>query len=443
MTTIAATGPRELSEAWQAVLGRLQVELSAHNFNTWLRGTRAVRFDGTRLLIEARTALSCEWLTIKLGATVERAVAQQIGRQVEVEFVPRGSTAAVVGALVSADAAPPPSPSTCGIVGRVNCAYTFDRYLPGEGNLLAYESCSALLSENDLRISPVVIFGAPGMGKTHLLHALACGAAALGKRVACLHAEEFTTLYMNAVRANDIASFQAALRGVDLLLLDDLQYLTGKKGTLDELVHTIDAVADGGGHVVVASERHPFDLDLPDRLSSRLAAGVVTRVEPFRWQERRGFIDHLSRQLRVALPSWAVERIAGCEVPSTRVLQGAIHAAVALSRGGRLDLARLDAELTRLSVAEMAPCGFDDRALLDIIARHFETTFEQLAGRSRVGPVAKARAVAVFALKERGRTLSEIASLLGKRDASTISQLQQRGQELLAQEAGLRERLAG
>lgn len=442
MTTNGPFGQRELDEAWQAVLGRLQVELSAHNFNTWLRGTNPLTLDGTRLVIEARTALSCEWLNIKLAATVERAVALQLGRTVEVEFVPRGSSAAAASAPQELDPRPR-QPEGVGIVGRVNCAYTFESYLRGEGNLLAFESCSALVDGGEVRISPVVIFGSPGMGKTHLLHALACRAAALGKRVACLHAEEFTTRYINAVRGNTMEEFQATVRGVDLLLIDDLQYLSGKKGTLDELVHTIDAIANGGGHVVVASERHPFDLDLPDRLVSRLAAGLVTRVEPFRLLERKMFIEHLSRQLRVAMPGWAVERIANCEVPSTRVLQGAIHAAVALSRGSRLELGRLDSELMRLTATYFAPSGMDDRELLDAIADHFQTTFEQLAGRSRTGPVAKARAIAVFALKERGRTLSQIAAMLGKRDASTISQLQERGRELLAGEPGLRERLAG
>lgn len=442
MTTTATGGARELGEAWQAILGRLQVELSAHNFNTWLRGTRALKFDGPRLLIEARTALSCEWLNIKLAATVERAAALQLGHTLEVEFVPRGSQAAGFAAPTGDDAEPRQAAGTP-ILGKVNCAYTFERYLPAEGNLLAFESCSALVEPDEVRISPVVIFGAPGMGKTHLLHALACRAAAMGKRVACLHAEEFTTRYLTAIRRGEMEDFQSSIRAADLLLIDDLQYLTGKKGTLDELVHTIDAVTNGGGHIVVASERHPFDLDLPERLSSRLAAGVVTRIEPFRLRERKLFIEHLARQLRVALPLWAAERIAGCEVPSIRVLQGAVHAAVTLSRSGRLDLARLDAELTRLSAAELTPCGFDDRALLDIIAHHFETTFDELAGRSRAAAVASARAVAVFALKERGRSLSEIAAVLGKRDRSTISQLQVRGRDVLAREADLRERLAG
>jgi chromosomal replication initiator protein len=438
MTTTAG-GARELGEAWRAVLGRLQVELPAHNYNTWLRGTRALKFDGARLLIEARTALSCEWLNIKLAGTVERAVATHLGREVEVEFVPQGTEVAEPEP-VSPECA---SAAEAGrIVGRVNCSYTFERYLAAEGNMVAFSSCTALVEPDELRISPVVVFGAPGMGKTHLLHALACRAAAVGRRVVCLHAEEFTTRYLTAIRNGLMEEFQATVRTADLFVIDDLQYLTGKKGTLDELVHTIDAVTNGGGSVVVASERHPFELDLPDRLSSRLAAGVVTRVEPFRLQERRQFIEHLARHLRVALPTWTVERIAGCEVPSTRVLQGAVHAAVALSRGGRLDLAHLDAELTRLSLAEVAPCGFDDRALLDVIAHHFETTYEELAGRSRSAAVANARAAAVTALKDRGRSLSDIAAVLGKRDRSTISQLQARGRKVLDREPALRDLLA-
>lgn len=433
---------RDLSAIWQAVLGHLEVELSGHSFNTWLRGTRALRLDGGRLIIEARTALSCEWLNIKLSAVVARAVASQLGHEAEVEFVPRGSEAATATRL-EAPPAEALAPPLAAIAGRLNCAYTFERYLAGEGNQVAYESCTRLLERDGLPISPVVIYGPPGMGKTHLLHALACRAAAASRRVACFSAEEFTTQYITAIRTGGMEAFQAAVRSVDLFVIDDLQYLAGKKGTLEELVHTIDAVSNSGGHIVTASERHPFDLDLPDRLSSRLAAGIITRVEPFIIQERREFIDHVARGLRAGLPTWAVERIAGCEIPSTRVLLGAVHAAVALSRCGRLDPARLDADLTRVAAVEAAPAGHDDRAILEAIARHFETSFEALTGRSRVAAVSSARAIAIYALKERGRSLSQIAALLGKRDPSTISQLQARGRQLLDADPALQARLAG
>ncbi len=437
---MSPTAPRDLSETWQAVLGRLQLEVSPHSFNTWLRGTRALLLEGGKLVIEARTALSCEWLNIKLGEVVAKFAAVQVGHAVEVEFVPRGSVQAAQVLPVAAIAARVVAPSA--VVGRVNCAFTFERYVPGEGNQLAYESCTRLLDGDEQPISPVVIFGAPGMGKTHLLHALACRAAAANRRVACLNAEEFTTLFQNAIRNKEMDAFQDSVRSVDLFIIDDLQYLAGKTGTLDQLVHTIDAVTNSGGHVVVASERHPFELELPERLSSRLAAGIITRVEPFIMEERREFIDHVARSLRAGLPMWAVERIAGCEIPSTRVLQGAVHAAVALGRCGRLDPARLDADLTRVATVDASPAGCDDRETLEAIARYFETSFEELTGRSRVTAVSNARAIAIFALKARGRSLSQIASVLGKRDPSTISQLQARGARLLAADAVLQARLA-
>lgn len=428
-----------LSESWQAVLGRLQVELPAHNFNTWLRGTRALRLEGGRLLIEARTALSCEWLNIKLGAVVGLAVSAQLARAVEVEFVPRGS----VGAAEDAPERYGRGAPETGVVGRVNCAFTFERYIPGEGNQVAYESCMRLLEGDQLPISPVVIYGAPGLGKTHLLHALACRAAAASRRVACLNAEEFTTRFQSALHGGGMEAFRTDLRSVDLFIIDDLQYLAGKKATLDELLHTLDVVSNAGGHVVVASERHPSDLELPERLASRLAAGIATRVEPFALGERRQFIDHIARGLRAGLPTWAVERIAGCEIPSTRVLQGAVHAAVALGRCGRLDPARLDADLMRVVAVDSAPSGSDDRAVLETIARHFGVPLEALIGRTRGTAVNGARAIAIHALKERGRSLSQIAAILDGRDPSTISQLQTRGRDLLAQDAALQARLVG
>jgi chromosomal replication initiator protein len=357
--------------------------------------------------------------------------------------VPQGSKEGEPSCLPEGDSEPQAPQQSGQIVGNVNRSFTFERYLEADGNRLAYESCASLVEPIDFRISPVVIFGAPGMGKTHLLHALACRAAAEGWDVACLSAEEFTTRYMSALRRHDAADFQSSLRGVRLLIIDDLQYIAGKRATQDELVHTIDAVVNNGGYVVMASELHPLEIDLPDRLASRLAAGIVTHVEPFRLPDRKLYIERLAREARVSLPTWAVERIAGCEVPSVRVLQGAVHAAVALQRVNALDLRRLDAELTRISVTAECPGVLEDRALLDTIARHFEVTLADLTGRSRKMPIGNARAIAVAALKQRGRSLSEIAGILGDRDRSTISQLGERGRELLEADGALQQRLAG
>jgi chromosomal replication initiator protein len=442
MPTPATSEARELARAWQAILGRLELEVTTQNFETWLRGTRPLRRDERTLTVEARTSFNCDWLNQRLNVVVQRAAAHTLGADIAVRFVPRGSPEATLDEASPDIPAPRAASPEASLVGSLNRAYTFERYVPGEGNRLALQCCTALLDERDVRISPIVVYGAPGMGKTHLLHAVASDASVRGWPVACLSAEEFTTRYMTALRRGAMEEFQLSLRGVRLLVIDDLQYFAGKKGTQDELVHTIDAVANTGGHVVVASERHPFDLDLPERLESRLAAGIVTRVEPFLAAERRAFVDQLARELRVALPSWAVERVAGAEMPSVRLLQGAVHAAVALARCDRLDLRHLDAELTRISAAECAPIDLADRATLEAIARYFDVTAADIVGRSRKPAITSARAAAAAALKDRGRSFVEIGACLGNRDRSTVTQLAARGEQLIAGDEALRRRLA-
>ncbi len=439
MVTTSMTDLRDLARSWQGVLGRLELEVSTHNFNTWLRGTRPLRLDGETLVVEARSAFNCDWLNQRLCVVVRRAMAHVFPEEVGVLFVPKGADD---GPEARSEEGPrqqherPRGP----VIGSLNSVYTVDRYLPTEGNRLALDCCRSLLLESEVRISPVLIYGTPGMGKTHLLHAVAFKAAADGWAVACLSAEEFTTRYQGALRRGAVEEFQLALRGVRMLVVDDLQYIAGKKATQDELVHTIDAVTNAGGVVMAASERHPFELALADRLSSRLAAGIVTRVEPFEAAERRLYIERLARELRVALPGWALERLASIEAPSVRLLQGAVHAAVALQRLGALELRRLDAELMRICVGESSRAGTSNLTL-DAVARYFELAVDDLAGRSRQAKATEARAVAAAALQAQGRSLRQIGAVLGGRDASTIKQLTARGKAVLDADAELRTRV--
>lgn len=444
MLATLMAGPRELARTWQAVLGRLELEVSTHNFDTWLRGTRPVRLDGATLVVEARTALNCDWLNVRLALVVERALCSVLGEEVHVQFVPRGVAdqpeAGVLGSPMA-----PPAPAGRLLAGHPNCSFTFERYQRADGNRLAFECCLALLEDGGQPISPVVLFGPPGIGKSHLLHALACRAVTAGWTVTLLNAEEFTSRYLAAIRRGTIDEFHAVTRTPRLLVLDDLQYLAGKQGTQHELVHAIDAVTNAGGHVVVASERHPFDLDLPERLATRLAAGIVTRLEPFTLADRRSFVEQSVGHLRASLPDWAIDRIAAAETSSVRILQGAVHAAASLARCSLLDPARLDTELFRTCLAEARPTlgGREDAALLEAIARHFSLTLAELTGRGRTSRLTEARSVAAAALRERGRSLTEVAASLGNRDRSTVRQLARRGADEIGSSADLRRLLAG
>jgi chromosomal replication initiator protein len=432
---------RELARLWQSVLGQLELELNPHTYSNYLRGTRALACDGAQLVVEARTVLSCEWLDRRMRVVIERAAAQALASITTVSFVAPGEGGGTVASAEAAPEPPAPRPKQALTIGTVNCGYTFESYLATRGNELALHACRSIVEPSDLHISPVVLWGSPGMGKTHLLHALACSAQALGKRVACLSADEFTNRWQGALRNHRAPEFQAEMRSVDLFIIDDLQAIAGRPKTIDELVWTMEEVGHNGGHVVTASERHPFELGLPERLESRLAAGIVTQVEPFEHGERREFIEHVARLRRTALPGWAADRIAAVPAPSVRALLGHINLAITMEQKARLEPRALDGALggqVMLRAAEEA----GERELLERVARCFAIALEDLTGKNRAARAGEARAVAAAALQARGYSLSRIGALF-QRDKSTISTVASRGRAILAERADLERSLAG
>ncbi|MDE2932835.1 MAG: DnaA/Hda family protein [Chloroflexota bacterium] len=419
---------KALRGTWQAVLGRLELEVSRANFETWLAGTTAASLSDGELLVEARSAFRAEWMNENLAPVVERCLGAVEGGGLAVRFIAPGEEPHAAAAASPSGTAPSGREE---VVGQVNGAFTLARYFRSEGSALALTSCLSLVEEREPAISPVVVHGPPGVGKTHLLHGLAAQASGRGQRVACLSGEGFTSRYQRALREGNVEAFQDAVRGVQLLIIDDLHDLAGKTGTLRELVHTLDAVTHGGGAVVVGSELRPRELGLPERLCSRLEAGIVATVEPFAAGERRAFIEQRLADLRVALPSWCLEQLA-TGTGSVRSILAGVHAAVGLQRRGLLNELRLAAE-----VGALAPQQRGDettKAVIERIAEHFAVAVGEVEGRSRAQKLARPRAVAAAALQERGCSYSEIGALLGGRSRSTIKGLAERGRALGAED---------
>ena len=418
--------PRALTRTWQAVLGRLELEVSRANFETWLAGTTVRSLHDGELTVEARSAFRADWLNENLAAVVERCLGAIEGEGVCVRFVAPGTAPAEEVEALAATSRRERTPRA-EVLGQVNGAFTLTRYFRSEGSALAVASCLSLVAEGEPAISPVVVHGPPGVGKTHLLHGLAARASEQGRRVACLSGEAFTTRYQRALREGNVEAFQDAVRGVHLLIIDDLHDLAGKMGTLRELVHTLDAVTHAGGGAVVGSELRPREMGLPERLCSRLEAGIVASVEPFAGTERRAFIEQHLAELRVAVPSWCLEQLAMGKGSVRSILAG-VHAAVGLQRRGLLSELRLTAELGAL---ELHGRGEETaRSVIERITAHFALAAGEVEGRSRAAKQARARAVAAAALQERGASYSEIGALLGGRSRSTVKGLAERGRAL-------------
>ena len=224
-------------------------------------------------------------------------------------------------------------------------------------------------------------------------------------------------------------AFHDQIRAVDLLIIDDLQGMAGKTRTVGELVFMIEAVVNAGGSVVAASETNPLQLDFPNRLTSRLGAGLITALDPFDQEERRLFVERTARDGRSGLPSWCVDRLAAASMPSVRLMLGAVHAAIALQRIENLDEGSLDTELLRLTMVQRVE-DVPEEIVIERILAHFEATFEEVHGRSRRGLISDARALLTVALHQRGESFAAIGRRLDDRDRTTIRELYATGRKL-------------
>lgn len=438
---------REIARTWQAVIGRLQVDITRANFETFVVPTRALRFEDGCLLVETPHALHLGMLNDSIRQSARMALLAITGEEIDIVFVSAGLSAGIDGGnwangVQAGEVAIDPACSRGGVVvGNVNRRFSLDAYLPSSGNRLAVSACLSLIEGAEAHES-VAIWGAPGLGKTHLLHGLAMRAAQAGRSTACLSAEDFTSSFQRALKAHDVDSFHEKLRGVNLLIIDDLQEFSGKTRTQEVLVHTVDSILNAGGHLVVAGEVHPLELDLPERLRTRFAAGVVANIRPFQSPERREFVECVARNLRESLPAWAIERIVALGDVPVRIIKGAVSTAVALQRDASLDVANLDLALAKLFVVGHATRETSAADIICAVAAHFGSTPAEIRGRSRKADVIQARAVAAAALKARGLSLTRVGEELGGRDRSTLSDVVKRGQRLLEEVPALRERLA-
>jgi chromosomal replication initiator protein len=426
---------RDLLRNWKAILGRLEIALPAQF--PYLRGSVPQALENGSLRVGVASTFACAWLEQNLATRLGCEATRQWGFPVAVAFAPQDVPSLAVSSLLACPETPPPAVLT----GKPHPQNTFARYIVGEGNRLAFEAATALVEEDSWRPSPLFVAGPSGVGKTHLLEALAWRAHEKGWPVVCLRWEEFIGRFVDSVRGHGNLGFKDRVREAKMLIVDDLQDASGAPKTADELVNAIDCVEAGLGAVVLSAEQLPERLGLPGRLVSRIRRGLITEVRPFDASERQGYAEAFRRRTGADLPEWAISRIVSEPALSVRTLCGSLNEAVALLRTGRLERDALEAVLVRQQLGARAKTASPE-TLLRLAAEHFGIAPSDLTGESRLAPVRQARAAVAATLRERGLSVNAVAKELG-RAKSTIPGLCETGERLLAADAGLRAKLAG
>jgi chromosomal replication initiator protein len=415
----------ELASTWSSVRAELRRDVPDFKFHMWLEPLRLAGMNGGTLYVRAPEHLRT-WVRDRYLLLIRQAASRAVGPNVLVE-------------IVGEDWAPPPpssarqsapghpqsheSPDPHGL--RLRPKYTFEQFVIGTSNRFAHAAALAVAETPGQAYNPLFIHGRPGLGKTHLLHSIGNYVMRHGGslRVRYSTVEEFTNEFVRAVRARDTDAFKESFRGVDVLLLDDVQFLADKARTEEELFHTFNVLHDSGRQLVMTSDRSPSELvGLEDRLGERFASGLVVALDPPELPVRRAILEKRARLDSVEASSDLLDEIAARVTTSVRALEAALIQVVAYaSLRGEPPTPGLAAHLLRSLDSEprREPCTV--AAVLDATAQQFGLGVDAIVARDRRPAVAQARKVAMYLARElTAESLPAIGRGFGGRDHTTV-----------------------
>nr|MBN1229330.1 chromosomal replication initiator protein DnaA [Anaerolineae bacterium] len=425
------------AQLWQTAYGELELQLPRDTFNTWLRSARLIAHEDGTFIIGVHNIYAREWLDTRLKKVVARTLGQIARREVEIRFVlasehphqKKTKPLKDAGPLLAALDKPAPSPARFDYLPEgetgLNSRLTFDTLVTGKGNQLAHAAATAVADEPGNHFNPFYLYGNVGLGKTHLLHAIGNACHERGCRVLYIPSETFINDLVGAIRVRSTDDFRAKYRSVDMLLVDDIQFIAGKDSSQEEFYHTFEALVNANAQIVVAGCQPPASIpNLDHRLRSRFEGGLVIELQAPDYLTRIDILELKAEQrgFGAQIPLDVLEHIAGEVGGSIRELDGALNQVIAsiLLTAESPTLSTADAILNQLEIRVVTPV----LTLEDIVmttADYYGVTVEAICGRDRAREVSAARQVAVYlARAEADIPLQQIGEMLGGRSHSTI-----------------------
>lgn len=420
-------GDRPATQIWEAALGELQLQVSKTNYQTWLKDTVGVSFDDSLFVVGTPSAFASEWLKKQLSL-VKKTLAGITKEHLQVEFrvVGEGGNGASTGESLAQE---PPSgrssrlnsaPNTM----RFNPRYTFSTFIVGPGNRLAHAAAQGAAENPGMGYNPLFIYGGVGLGKTHLLHAVAHAAQERGRSILYVSCEQFTNDFINAIRERKNEEFRAKYRSVQVLLVDDIQFLGGKEQTQEEFFHTFNDLHSANRQIVITSDRSPQSTPLlEDRLRSRFEWGLIADIQPPDLETRLAILRAKVEEQGTAVPADILDFIAHRAQGNIRALEGLLNRVIAYAR---LTRAPMTLEMATQAIADMvtrSPRGqrLAPAQIIAAVARYFSLTPEALESKKRSKAFVQARQIAMYLLREEThRPLADIGRALGGRDHTTV-----------------------
>jgi chromosomal replication initiator protein len=429
----------DAKQVWRAALGELQVSLSPANYETWLRDTQLVDVDEQRFRIAVPNGFAKDWLESRYRSLISQTLARIVGYSVQVEFIV-GGTAELTGEEANGSGADvvagpaKPSPQVRVEATRVggeggstylNPRYTFSNFIVGSANRLAHAASLSVAERPGHAYNPLFLYGGVGLGKTHLMHAIGNQVIAKfpRKRVVYATSEKFTNEFITSIQQGKIDEFRARFRRIDLLLIDDIQFIADKERTQEEFFHTFNAIHEDGKQIVLSSDRPPKAiLTLEERLRSRFEWGLIADLTAPDLETRIAILRAKAEEGAVPITSDVIEFIARKVVSNIRELEGALNRMVAYASMGAMPIgielaqAVLSNVLYNPNKRQVTP-----ERIAKVVADYYSVPIEVLQGQKRDKAIVVPRQIAMFLMRaETDVSLLRIGAELGGRDHSTV-----------------------
>jgi chromosomal replication initiator protein len=435
----------QLAAQWARIRGRLQQEFGEVEYRTWLRQMTLVGLDGDEITVHLPTRFLRDWVRTRYGDRITTLWHEEnpVIRRVDIRFgQATGSISGAQDGLAEslAPAIAPPLP-----VGRgrerngeprpeLNAAldprFTFDGFVVGKPNEFAY-ACARRVAERPscAGFNPLFLYGGVGLGKTHLMHAIAWElttarepARTYPVTVAYMSAEKFMYRFITALRSQSTMEFKEQHRSVDVLMVDDLQFLIGKDNTQEEFFHTFNALVDDGKQIVVSADKSPSDLSgLEDRLRTRLSCGMVADLHATTFELRISILEAKAQLAGVPVPDKVMEFLAHKITSNVRELEGALNRLLAQANlfGRPVTLESTQEVLHDILKAYERRVSIDE--IQRKVAEHYNMRLTDMFSARRARNVARPRQVAMYLAKQlTSRSLPEIGRKFGNRDHTTV-----------------------
>ena len=410
---------------WDDVLSRIETKVNRHSFYTWFKPTAFVDERGGTVRVRVPNALFRDWLTKHYAAVIEEALAEVQRPGIPVSFVTED------GPVIAAPAEPERMPDLDGEEapsaeepGTLSARYSFGTFVVGPSNQFAHAACRAVAEAPSRSYNPLFIYGGVGLGKTHLMHAIGHYVVShlTNLKLTYISSERFMNEMINAVRYDRVLDFRERYRSVDVLLVDDIQFLAGKEGTQTEFFHTFNALYDSQKQIVISSDCPPHEIpQLEERLRSRFEWGLIADIQAPDLETKTAILKKKAETEGVPLPDNVAIYIAGKIKSNIRELEGSLIRLIAYaSLTGREITLPLAQDVLR-NVLQNDERAITIEAVQKSVADYFQLKVAELKSKNNSKSVAMPRQIAMYLCKAlTNASLPEIGRSFGGKHHSTV-----------------------